>query len=84
MFIAVSCQEFTSTMTWNVMYNIFRTPSLPFGNNDVRTRSFGPAVMSELSQPYVIILSIRHLVSISAFGMSNTAFLGILFLTYRK
>jgi hypothetical protein len=74
MFSAVSCQGFTSTMTWNVIHNIFGTLSMTLGNNDARIRSFGPAHMSDLSQPYINILNIRNLVSISAFGMSNTHF----------
>jgi hypothetical protein len=84
MFIAISCQEFTSTMTWNVIYNFVRTPPLPLGNNDVHTRSVGPAVISDLSQAYVNILKILNVFSISAFGISNTAFLRVQFLTYRE
>jgi hypothetical protein len=82
MFIAVSCQEFTSTMTWNVIYNIVRTPSLPLGNNDVHTRSVAPAVISDLSKKYIRILKVLYVISISAFHIGKTVFLRVSFLTY--
>jgi hypothetical protein len=56
--------------------------SLPLGNNDVHTRSAGPTVKSDLSRTYINILKILDVISISAFGISNTAFLREQFLTY--
>jgi hypothetical protein len=84
MFIAISCQEFTSTLTWNVIYNSVRTPLLLLGNNDVHTRSVGPAVISDLSEPYISILKNLHMLFISVFNIRNTAFLRVQFLTYHE
>jgi hypothetical protein len=46
--------------------------SLPLGNNDVHTRSVGPSVISDLSQPYIDILKILDVISIFAFGIINS------------